>query len=450
MGERRRALVATMALLCAMALGARGAFGSTVKPRTSPAAKFGPPTLVTPPGGFGYEPTVLVDRFNNIFATAHKENWQLVIAPDTNSPTYTRAMSWMWVSTDGGASFGNLPGLTPLSLEHFEFGDEGDIALDDAGHLYFVDTNVVDDTITRWSVTGHGTDHITLDFTRPIIPTIQPVDDRPWVTAHGNGSVFYLGNEGDKSFGGRYLLYQSYDGGQTFAAMPTVLEDSGWCRPAADHRRGSKYVYVTCTNDEGLLYAYVSSDDGHTFSRSTIGKYNNSLAWQSWPTPVVAPDGTVLFTFVDARKVDADGAPTENILWLYSSRNQGKSWTRQDITPRSMVKGQMQYAWLAVSPRDAKRLGVGLYFRPNTSADWRVYGAIWKAGEIPTLVSLDPQHPATSSADPQAPGDYLASSFGPDGRLSVVWTQIAKRFVPYGFLGLPTIGMRYIYFVRSL
>src|SRR5437762_666839 len=63
---------------------------------------FGPPIQVTPPPGKGYEPAVYVDQFGNIYATAHKENWQLVLGPDPNSPTYTRSMSWDWVSTDGG------------------------------------------------------------------------------------------------------------------------------------------------------------------------------------------------------------------------------------------------------------------------------------------------------------------------------------------------------------
>jgi len=54
---------------------------------------FGPPVQVTPYPGKGYEPAVYVDQFGNIFATAHKENWQLVLGPDPNSPTYTRSMS---------------------------------------------------------------------------------------------------------------------------------------------------------------------------------------------------------------------------------------------------------------------------------------------------------------------------------------------------------------------
>ena len=133
--SRQRTLVATgLSLLFVAALlllavpRARGA-----------GATFNAPVKVTPALGFGYEPATVVDRFGNIFVTAHKENWQLVLGADVNSPTYTRSMSWAWTSVDGGKSFVDIPGLTSLSLEQHQFGDEGDMALDDTNHLYFVD-----------------------------------------------------------------------------------------------------------------------------------------------------------------------------------------------------------------------------------------------------------------------------------------------------------------------
>lgn len=285
-------------------------------------ASFGPPTQVTPFPGKGYEPAVYADQFGNIYATAHKENWQLALGPDPNSPTYTRSMSWDWVSTDGGLTFHDLPGLTPLSLEQHQFGDEGDMALDDDYHLYFVDTNVTDNTVSRWTATGAG--KINFDFSRPLVPTFQPVDDRPWVTAHGVGHVFYFGNEGDKvtypagqgqgsGFGpGRYTVYQSYDGAETFNSFGYTLNDSGWCRPAADHTPNSPYVYAVCNNDGGAndlttgpdatgnLYAYASADDGQSFSRFFIDKYKALDSSNSWPSVQVAPDGSIWALYVDA------------------------------------------------------------------------------------------------------------------------------------------------------
>jgi len=272
---------------------------------TSAAAKFGAPVKVTPDLGAGYEPAAVIDRFGNIFATAHKENFQLAISPDENSPTYTRSMSWDWISSDGGKSWQDIPGLSPASLEQHDFGDEGDMILDDAGHLYFADTNVTDITLTRWTVTGLG--EVAIDYHRPFAPAGEPVDDRPWIAAHLNGHVFYFGNEGDRDYPlgqghpgngngpGRYTVYSSYDGGQTFDTLGYTLKSSGWCRPLAE--RGTKYVYAICTNDGvndnqqssnvGKLFAFVSSDDGHTFSRYTMGTYHANDGTQSWPTVAI-------------------------------------------------------------------------------------------------------------------------------------------------------------------
>src|SRR6266516_3911011 len=186
-------------------------------------------------------------------------------------------MSWAWTFADNGRSFADLPGLTMLSAEQHDFGD----------------TNVADVTFTRWTVHARG--QYTLDTHRPLLPAGEPVDDRPWVTAHGNGHVFYFGNEGDKdTYGsGRYTIYSSYDGGQTFDPIGITLPDSGWCRPAADHRPGSKYVYAFCTNDTGKLYSYVSADDGMSWSRYDAGTYNAADGSSSWPTVEVAKDGSL-------------------------------------------------------------------------------------------------------------------------------------------------------------
>lgn len=423
----------TLALLAAV--GALVLLGSAGAATSGPS--FGPPVKVTPAGGHGYEPAVYTDHYGNIFATAHKENWQLALAPDLNSPTFTRSMSWAWASSDGGRSFADLPGLTPLSAEQHDVGDEGDMALDDANHLYFVDTNVTDVTFTRWTV--HGLGQYTLDAHRPLLPAGEPVDDRPWVTAHGDGHVFYFGNEGDKdTYGpGRYTVYQSYDGGQTFATLGTNLPDSGWCRPAADHRAGSPYVYAFCTNDEGVLYAYVSSDDGHTFVRHVMGSYNAADGTQSWPTGEVAPDGSLWVLYVDGA-TDASGATVSNTLRVFHSTDHGTTWTSRDVTP---VAGRYEYGWLSVSP-DGRKLGVGVYYRPDNATDWHVYGSVFGTNAKPKLTLLDPVSvQAAQCAD--APGDLMGSAFNPDGTLSVVWTRNTDPTT------CGTVTVRDIYYARS-
>lgn len=382
--------------------------------------KWGAPVRVTPENGHGYEPTLLVDQYGNAFATAHKENIELALSPDPNSPDGLRSMSWMWWSVDNGQTWGNAPGLTQLSLEDQEPGDEGDLAQDDAGHVYFVDTYLADITLTRWTTNGLG--QVFFDFNRPILPSPE-VDDRPWVIAHGNGHVFYFSNDGTKADdGARYRVHASYDGGLTFDHVGIPLPDSGWCRPAADHRAGSKLVYAACTNDAGLLYSYVSTDDGQSWQRYNMGTYNDGDETQSWPTIQVAPDGTVWALYVDSDDVGEGGIPNTNRLYLFRSTDQGKTWTRQEITP---VRGRYQYAWLAVSP-DGKKLGVGVYFRPNNTFPWLVAGGTWTAGgnlNAKSFVSLDPDHPVSPADRTEAPGDYLGSFFFPDGKLGVVWTR---------------------------
>jgi hypothetical protein len=311
------------------------------------------------------------------------------------------------------------------------------MAVDDANHLYFVDTNVSDVTFTRWSIRGLG--QYVLDQHRPLLPAGEPVDDRPWVTAHGDGQVFYFGNEGDKdTYGpGRYTVYASHDGGATFDSVGKTLLDSGWCRPAADHRAGSPYVYAFCTNDEGKLYSYVSPDNGTTWNRYDAGSYNAADGETSWPTYEVADDGSIWALYVDG-KTDASGDTVGNTLDLYHSKDHGQTWTHRDVTPKA---GRYEYAWLSVSP-DGKRLGIGTYYRPTNADDWYVYGAVFGTGAKPSFVLLDP----VSVQDKQcisAPGDLMASAFNPDGTLDVVWTRNTDPTT------CGTVTVRDIYFARS-
>src|SRR5436309_15085792 len=89
----------------------------------STAAQFLPPGKVTPNLGYGYEPAVVVEPTGNIYLTAHKENWHLVLAPDANSPTYTRSMSWAGMSANDRATLGDVPGLQRLSPAQLHAGD---------------------------------------------------------------------------------------------------------------------------------------------------------------------------------------------------------------------------------------------------------------------------------------------------------------------------------------
>jgi hypothetical protein len=428
---------------------------------SSLAPKFGTPVrLPTFQSCGGYEPGIAIDKYGNIFVTAHKQNHCDAVASDPSAPDGVRAQSWLWMSTDG-VNFKDMPGLTALAADQLDVGDEGDIALDGAGHLYFVDTKVVDDSFARWSITGPG--QVTQDFARPVIPSLMPVDDRPWVVAHGS-TVLYAGNEGDKdsydvgspaagctgpvtppapgqpATGGRYTVFMSYDSGQTFNPVGCTLPDSGWCRPAADPTPSSQYLYVVCTNDAGAddnvnnqgdpgftvgtLWAYVSADDGHTWHRHKIDNYNSNLAGGgssgdiTWPSVTVGPDGTLYALFANPIS-NANQVKTGTTLYLYRSTNHGVTWQRQNVTPPNA--GLIRYSWMAVSG-DGHTIGVAYFTHQTVNGNWHVY-----AGETRTFGGtlhyslVDPVEVAP--AGDFAFGDFFEIAFDPVGRLNVVYTR---------------------------
>jgi hypothetical protein len=422
-----------------------------------PALRFGPTVQVSPDLASAWEPTLLIDRFGNIFMTARKDTSnQLLLAPDDRSPTATRSMSWVWASSDGGNTFANLPAALPLEAANHEWGYEGDLALDDADHLYFVDQTYADSTLTRWSVPGRGTYEV--DFHRPFVPTGQPVDDRPWLAARGDGNVVYIAQAGDPLLNpvssrdggeahgpGRYAVHRSTDGGTTFELPGRSLNESGGCRPAADRRAGAKSFYVVCTNDggqqesitsvphgRGKLWGYVSHDDGATFSRVQIGDYNADAETFDWPLVAVGPDGDVWAMHVDADEVQ-DGVALSNRLNLYHSTDEGRTWSKQDITP---VKGRYRWGWLALSP--AGDIGIGIQHRPTATSAWGVYASVFAPGSIPSLVKVDEVDAATS---PQPPSEMVGLAFDADGSMGFAWTRIESS---------NGLKWRRVYFARSL
>lgn len=410
-------VAATTGLAALAAVGGQGA-------ATAAAPKFGKPVLLTIDDHVGgYEPGVIVDKFGNVVVTAHKQNHSLVLSPDSRSATKARSMSWIWWSKDNGKSFQNMPGMTQLQEQNYVFGDEGDLAWDSTGHIYFVDTSVTDVSFTRWKATGRG--EMELEHVRPLGPMGEPVDDRPWVSAHGDGVVMYLGNMGTKTgypagqppIGGapdeangpgRFTVFMSYDHGLTFDTRGYTLRDSGWCRPIADRKAGSKTFYVVCSDDAGKHFAYVTHDDGRHFTRYKMGGYEAS----SWINGAIGPDGTVYAMYHD---VDANKA---NRLMLYTSKNKGKTWTKRDVTPGR--PGKIAYSWMDVSPNGT--LGIGYYFSQTGNKDWNIWAGTAKPGQKFGVAKVAPGLPLTSDGG-FVWGDFFQVAFGPDNKLHVVWTK---------------------------
>jgi len=387
---------------------------------------------------------VAVDRYGNIFVTAHKANHGDVVSPDPRSPTGARSQSWVWFSSDG-QRFSDLPGSTPLAEQNYEWGDEGDLAVDDASNVYFADQSIVEASFTRWHATGRG--RIGLVSTRPVIPDAEPLNDRPWVTAHGDGAVLYLANEGDNSSyelgqgtnqgangPGRYTVFRSTDHGASFDPFGYTLANSGSCKPVADHRPGSQTFYVLCTNDDHTLLAFVTPDNGQSFDVHPVTGYNPHDPWSTWPSAAVARDGSVYALYVDDdTRQDCTlnfcgPVPSRSHLLLLRSRDRGVHWQRREI-PTPAHSGLVHYSALDVAPDGT--VGLAFYYQPTPTAPWTLWAATgsWDHGFAESQATAAPVAPAECSPallnlvfDCGAQGDFFEVAYGPDGRLNVAWT----------------------------
>ena len=398
---------------------------------------------LTPATFGGFEPSIVVDRFGNIYVTAHKQRQINAIAPDSQTSNGVRMASFLWTSSDGK----HFHDVTPDQSYTMNFGDEGEITLDGADHLYMVDTNVVDVTFARWKLDGRG--HQTMQDARPAVGTGQLVDDRPWIAANTRGDVLYTGNNGvattypigsngagNGTGAGRYTVYMSHDFGQTFDAQGITLRDSGWCYPAADPRPGSRIFYVACIDSSNpdevysqSVYLYASPDAGHTWTRRLLGHYEAP----TWPSIHVARDGSVHVLIGDDRTVQGHTAGTLHLFNLASMT----APIRDMWLPA--VGTDIPFAWVAVAPNGD--IGATYYAQKNASSPWFVYAdVLHRDGSISTgRISDVPL--ASASGFPK--GDFFEDTFGPDNKLYVAFTALNDD--PEAQAGLGTD----VYFARQ-
>ena len=141
----------------------------------------------------------------------------------------------------------------------------------------------------------------------------------------------------------------------------------------------------------------------------------------------VGPDGTVYALYNHSKTesggfVDGDEAafgyvPTESHLRLYASRDGGRTWKDREVTP---AKGIVRYSSVDVAPDGT--VGIAYYFRKDKNSDWFVYAATAKPGQAFKAAKVSNARIA-SAAYPSAFGDFFQVAFGPDSKLSVVYTS---------------------------
>lgn len=416
----RAMVVMVLALLCAGCLG-QGADDHVPAPST-PASAWDAPVKVQQ-YGTAYEPSLSIDGFGRIYVAAHKGE------PANEG---TRLSSWLWMSEDGGSTWTDLP--SPAQAHTAMPGIEGDLAVDAEDRVYFVDTYLGDNTFSVWQATQDG---VAWQSSRSAHGTTG-LDDRPWLSAAGDGILYYLGDhllsqvpspEGALSGtteGSRWWFYRSMDGGLTwstglalgevaFGALvgAEVGNFSGMCNLDADRHTPGMLGVVCTTADGQSLFFLRSADHGMTWQRIEVDGFAFRPGYL-FPSVAMLPDGGAVLAWIDddgydqaagrvkVAVVDADGLVT-----------------LQDVTP---FEGSFGNLWVAVSP--AGRVLVNVHGSPAIEGPdhaWSLHAitAQLAGGSVTDVGTATVQ--AGVGTGVFALGHFIQNAFAPDGSAYVAY-----------------------------
>lgn len=368
--------------------------------------------------GYGFEPSIAAGPDGTLYATAARGFHE--------DPPEQRA-SWLWSSTDEGSTWKELP--SPQQVHEKQPAAEGDIAVDDEGRLYFVDTYLADNTLSRWSLTEEGP---SWDFSRPVQGTAG-VDDRPWLAAHGDGVVYYLGNngpalpapnnaqEGDPT--SRMWLYTSEDGGETFS-LSHGFAKSWWCGLDASPA-DSETVAVMCSRIQGTYtfgyhgliegyesVVYVSEDRGQTWTETVLKEHEDDPA-AGFPALAFGQAGTPYATWAEGT------GPTE----LYVARPSQGTWEVFETTP---FEGTLENAWVGAGSNGT--VAITFYAtedaEPDEDTTWHAYAMVTddaQAAQPSWQLTRLSEEPVAEG--PHAPYDFFQNTVDASGVVNVVFTR---------------------------
>lgn len=332
--SRRRILQRTGSMIAGLgAVGSatgRGRKDGNGPPTGGGKVTFSEPVRLNPSGKYGYEPSVNVDPYGTIYATAHK-------ASVTNEGS--RLSSWFWYSADGGETWHDMP--APAQADNQLFAFEGHIAVDDKGRVYYCDTDLVDNTFTRWLTEPSGPVY---DFSK--VHGTTAIDDRPWIRAHGDGIVHYLGNNGtdipapnnEPGASSRIWYYRSTDGGVTWS-VGHGFTNTEYLSLAASEDEQTVYAAGPSEKDDGTYFeVFTSPDRGATWTRDErVQQYETapSEPFHAWSATDRAANPYHFWIDDDS----SDEIPGR----LKLTRGEAGDWETLDITP---FEGTFAKPWI--------------------------------------------------------------------------------------------------------
>lgn len=317
----------------------------------------------------------------------------------------------IWVSRDGGHSFKQLR-TTDTGLVRDSFGIEGDLAIDDAGNVYFFDISAA----TFWftSYEADGTHRWTVPWAGP------PLVDRPWVRAGVADQVWTIYNSGTSTY-----VYESADGGRTWTPTPTGMFPCPLGNAGQGPTRNDLYVAAACDEE---LTVWTSRDGGKTWDAGdevpmpdVKCREAGGRGYEVMNPPVADEAGNLYLPFTHF----VDGNSSQNAIFV-ARRGPDGAWA----DPVQVSEpGLNRLPWGAAG-RDGH---VAFFWYQSEGTLARQEKAEWHLAAAASVdaAASDPHYQRTladasvlhKGALGRSLGDFIEADLTPDGRAVVVYAK---------------------------
>ncbi|MCA1812996.1 MAG: glycoside hydrolase, partial [Halobacteriales archaeon] len=308
----------------------------------------------------GGEPAIIVTPQGTLLYAAHPGYTHTHGLPSADLLTSTTYESYMWRSTDQGATWSLLGAAAGMGPRGPGRGiSDPDFAVDGKGRVFFTDLNALaTDTVSR-----SDDDGATWLFANNAVQTLI---DRQWLAAYQD-SVWIKGNTDLRGI----QVLRSDDGGLTWAEVGQAHVGG---KMSSDPRDGTLYAGNGARVD-------VSTDGGKTWTLTNVSGHKNG--GRELGQVAVDGAGTAYTAWAEGHDV-----------WFAASKDKGASWlapVRLTSQWNGATNGTHLWPWVAAG--SAGRIGV-VWYAADESVDnaQDVKGAWWvEAAEVLGADTAEPQ-----------------------------------------------------------
>lgn len=299
----------------------------------------------------------------------------------------------VYVSRDGGVTFQDLATTT---MVREQFGIEGDFALDGEGRIYFADIEFAASfQMTVWEADGTFLHHTKWPA--------QPIVDRDWVRAEGDGRVYYVYNTGTAT-----NVYVSTDTGRTWTPRPTFTAEYG----LGNAIKG---------NALGELWLIGGSAGGNRVVDFTL---DAGLTWQHEETTVPAGGNFPVGAFDEAGTLFAAGVDDDRVF--VARRDVDGTWNEAvQVSPT----GNHRMPWFATGTKAASA-ALCWYGTPDAeitdTSQWFVHAAasVGNGDNGTWNVTIADTEPVFVGALGRHLLDFFQCEVGPDGAMHIAYSKL--------------------------